>query len=92
MIAPNCDLLDISDPCSRLQSQLHDGTILINTGHRCEVLGRHIWCRVLANQSIRVARVAHNYSLAIAHGIIVDSSPLVIENLRIVRKQINTLD
>ena len=39
---------------------------------------------MLANQSIRVARVAHNDSLAIAHGIIVDGSPLVIENLRIV--------
>ena len=92
MIAPNRDLLDISDARPRFQSQLHHGTVLVNASHRGEVFGRHIRCRVLANQRIGVARVAHDDSLAIAHGVVVDGSPLVIENLCIVRQQINTLD
>lgn len=90
MVAPDCELLNVSDFRVGLECELSKGTIVIKTGHGSKVLSGDAGSIVLADQSVGVGWVSDNNSLSSALSVVVDRLASINEDLTVVLKEVGT--
>ena len=91
MVSPDSHLLDVGDLGVGLESELGQGTVVIQTGHGRETGGGEIWGVSLADQSVGVGGVANDDGLDITGRVVVDGLANIDEDLTVVLEEIGTL-
>lgn len=88
MVSPNAELLDVSDLGVSLQSDLSEGSVVIESSHGSEVLLGEIFSVVLCDEAVSVSGVADNNGLDVSVSVIVDGLAGVNEDLSVVLEQV----
>lgn len=90
MVAPDCELFDVSNLRISLKGELSEGAVVIKTGHSSEVLCRDTWGVVLADHSISVSWISNNNSLGGSLSVVVDGFSSVDKDLSVIFEKVST--
>ena len=90
VVAPDGKILNVGNLGAGLESELGDGSVVIETGHGREGAHWEVLSVVLADQGVGVSGVADDDSLDITSTMVVDGLANIDENLAVVLEEVST--
>lgn len=66
MVAPDAELSDVGDTRASLQCELVEGSVVVESGHRSEVLFGDVLSVVSGDQAVGVSGVTDNENLDVS--------------------------
>ena len=91
VVSPDSHLFDISHGRSSFQSELSKSSVVIESGHSCEVLSREVRSVSLANKRVSVGWVSDDDGLGITSTVVIDGLSNIDKDLSVILEKISAL-
>jgi len=91
VVTPDGHVLNLGDLGTSLESELGEGSVVVESGHGSEVLSWDIGSVVLADHSVSVGRVTDNDGLGISSAVVVNGLTNIDEDGTVILEEVSSL-